>query len=169
MRRSRLSTRRSSCNRRQRPVTRNSAIILIQRGETAAALEAAEQEPAGPWQDAALALARQAGPDRGAADTALKTLIRKDGQLAPYQTAEVYALRGDANATFQWLDRAWSNRDPGIGYLLYDPFILRFKDDPRFAAFCRKVGLPVPERRLRAPRRKRVLQRASAARDRNGS
>jgi hypothetical protein len=25
-----------------------------------------------------------------------------------------------------------------------DPFILRYKDDPRFAAFCRKVGLPVP-------------------------
>ena len=24
-----------------------------------------------------------------------------------------------------------------------DPFILRYKDDPRFAAFCRKVGLPV--------------------------
>jgi hypothetical protein len=27
--------------------------------------------------------------------------------------------------------------------LLYDPFILRYKDDPRFAAFCRQVGLPV--------------------------
>jgi hypothetical protein len=25
-----------------------------------------------------------------------------------------------------------------------DPFILRYKDDLRFAAFCRKVGLPVP-------------------------
>ena len=29
------------------------------------------------------------------------------------------------------------------GTLLYNPFILRYKDDPRFAAFCRKVGLPV--------------------------
>ena len=28
-------------------------------------------------------------------------------------------------------------------YLLYDPFILRYKDDPRFAAFCKKVGLPI--------------------------
>ena len=28
--------------------------------------------------------------------------------------------------------------------LLFDPFITRYKDDPRFAAFCRKVGLPVP-------------------------
>jgi hypothetical protein len=43
-----------------------------------------------------------------------------------------------------WLDRALDIRDPGIWLLLNDPFILRYKDDPRFAAFCRKVGLPVP-------------------------
>lgn len=118
------------------------AIILIQRGEAHAALEAAQQEPAGVWQEVALALARQVGPNRSAAEAALNTLIGKDGQGAPYQIAEVYALRGDANATFRWLDRAWSDRDPGISYILYDPFILRFKDDPRFAAFCHKVGLP---------------------------
>jgi TolB-like protein/Tfp pilus assembly protein PilF len=120
------------------------AVVLIQRGEAEAALEAAQQEAAGPWQDMALALARQVGPDRGAKDAALKRLTQKDGQIAPYQIAQVYALRGDASATFQWLDRAWTDRDPGIQQLLYDPFILRFKDDPRFAAFCRKVRLPVP-------------------------
>jgi hypothetical protein len=37
-----------------------------------------------------------------------------------------------------------SNRDAGIQFVLFDPFILRYKDDPRFAAFCRKVGLPLP-------------------------
>jgi hypothetical protein len=52
--------------------------------------------------------------------------------------------RNDAKETFEWLDRAWSNRDPGIDSLLYGPFILRYKNDPRYAAFCRKVGLPVP-------------------------
>ena len=31
---------------------------------------------------------------------------------------------------------------PGINRLWFDPFILRYRDDPRFAAFCRKVGLP---------------------------
>lgn len=96
------------------------------------------------WQDLALALARQVGSDRRAADAVLKVLVEKDSGVATYQIAEVYALRGDANATFQWLDRAWGTRDPGISYLLFDPFIVRFKDDPRFAAFCRKVGLPVP-------------------------
>jgi len=84
------------------------------------------------------------GSDRSAADAALATLIEKWSGGAAYQIAEVYALRNDAKATFEWLDRAWSNHDAGIGFLLYDPFILRYKDDPRFAAFCRKVGLPVP-------------------------
>ncbi|HXW84477.1 MAG TPA: hypothetical protein VEJ86_08735, partial [Candidatus Binataceae bacterium] len=119
-------------------------IIEIQRGNAQAALAAAQQEPPGPWQDMALAFARQIGADRSAADAALKTLIDKDSGAAPYQVADVYALRNDAKETFAWLDRAWSNRDPGIGYLLFDPFILRYKDDPRFAAFCKKVGLPTP-------------------------
>ena len=77
-------------------------------------------------------------------DPRVKAFIEKDAGGSAYQIAEVYALRNDAKATFEWLDRAWNNRDPGIQYLLFDPFILRYKDDPRFAAFCRKVGLPVP-------------------------
>jgi tetratricopeptide (TPR) repeat protein len=109
-----------------------------------AALAAARQEAPGLLQDIALALARQIGGDRAAADAALKMLMDKDAGVASYQIAEVYALRDDDKETFAWLDRAWTNRDPGIQQLLYDPFILRFKDDPRFAAFCRKVRLPVP-------------------------
>jgi TolB-like protein/Tfp pilus assembly protein PilF len=120
------------------------AIIEIKRGHAQLALAAAQQEPPGTWNDVALALAQQIGPDRSAADAALRTLIDKNGSLAPYQIAQVYALRDDAKQTFAWLDRAWSLRDSGIQYLLLDPFILRYRDDPRLAAFCRKVGLPTP-------------------------
>ena len=119
-------------------------IIEIQRGNAQAALADAQQEPPGPWQEQALALARQIGGDRSAADAALRTLIEKHADSYALEIAEVYVLRNDAKHTFEWLDRAWTTRDPGITSLLYDPFILRYKDDPRFAAFCRKVGLPVP-------------------------
>jgi tetratricopeptide (TPR) repeat protein len=119
------------------------SIIEVQRGDAQAALIAAQKESPGIWQDVALAIARQIGTDRNAADAALKTLIEKDGSAAPFQIAEVYALRNDAKDTFDWLDRAWSSHDPGVQTLLYDSLILRFKGDPRFAAFCRKVGLPV--------------------------
>ena len=119
-------------------------IIEVQRGNAQAALAAGRQEPQGIEQDTALALARQLGGDQSAADAALRTLIEKYAVIEAYQIAEVYAVRNDAKATFEWLDRAWSNRDPGITNLFFDPFIERYKDDPRLTAFCRKVGLPTP-------------------------
>ncbi len=119
-------------------------IVQILQHKGAEALATAQQSPAGLWKDLALTFATQVGNDRPAADAALKNLIDKHSEDSAYQIAQAYALRGDAAGTFLWLDRAWTNRDSGINYLLFDPFILRFKDDPRFAAYCRKVGLPVP-------------------------
>jgi len=117
-------------------------IIQIQRGETGAALISAQQIRPGIWRDIALAFATQGGDDRSAADAAVKSLIEKSADGSAYQIAEVYGLRKDPDSMFTWLDRAWDTRDSGIGRLLTDPFILRYRNDPRFAAFCKKVGLP---------------------------
>jgi serine/threonine-protein kinase len=103
---------------------------------------ATQQEPSGPWCDIAVALALQIGPDRAAADAALKNVIAKYADTGPYQIAEVYALRRNPDNVFKWLGNSWKARDPGVSTLLYDPLILRYRDDPRFAAFCKKVGLP---------------------------
>jgi TolB-like protein/Flp pilus assembly protein TadD len=120
-------------------------VIAIQRGDAKAALAAAQQEiEAGGWKDIALALAQQISGDAVAADAALKKLIDTQSNDAGYQIAQAYALRNDPDEVFEWLDRAWTNRDAGVSQLLYDPFLLRYKDDPRFAAFCRKVRLPTP-------------------------
>ena len=118
------------------------AAIAICRGDAAGALDAARQEPTGVWRSIALGLALQIGTDRTAADAALKTLIDEAADQAPYQIAEVYALRRDPDQMFAWLERARTSRDPGLSYLLTDPFILRYQHDPRFAAICQKVGLP---------------------------
>jgi TolB-like protein/Tfp pilus assembly protein PilF len=121
------------------------AVIEVQRGNAQAALDAAQQEVGdNVHKDYALALARQIGSDRAAADAALHTMIGKHASSSAYAIAEIYALRKEPNETFEWLDRAFSNRDSDIVWLLTDPFILRYKDDPRLAAFCRKVGLPTP-------------------------
>jgi Flp pilus assembly protein TadD len=120
------------------------AIIEILRGDAVAAERFARQEAAGDWQDAALARALQIGADRAAADAALQTLIDRQAGKAAYQIAQVHALRNDPANAFEWLDRAWDNRDAGISLLLYDPILLRFREDPRFAALTRKVGLPLP-------------------------
>ncbi len=122
------------------------ATMEIARGNPTAALVLARNAPPGIWRDVAIALALGAGPDRRAADAAVQSVIEQHGAFAAYQIAGVYALRGDADRSFEWLDRALANRDPGITFLLYDPLLLGLRHDPRFAAFCRTVGLPPPGR-----------------------
>ena len=104
----------------------------------------AEHVPAGSWKDIALATAHQIGGDRAAADAALQDLIDQQAGDSAYQIAQVYALRKQPDQAFAWLERARANRDPGVAVLLTDPFLLRYKDDPRFAAFCTEVSLPGP-------------------------
>jgi hypothetical protein len=120
-------------------------MVAILRGDAKAALEAAQHEvAAGGWQEIALALAQQISGDTAAADLALKNLIDHQALGGAYQIAQVYALRKDPDNVFEWLDRAWANRDPGLSQLLYDPLLLRYKDDSRFAPYCQKIGLPPP-------------------------
>ena len=120
------------------------AIIQIQRGDAAAAVAAAaEVHEEGGWRDVAQAFVQQIAGDPVAADKALDRLIETQADLSAFQIAQVQALRKDPDKVFEWLDRAWANRDPGINRLWFDPFILRDRQDPRFAEFCRKAGLPV--------------------------
>jgi TolB-like protein/Tfp pilus assembly protein PilF len=121
------------------------ALVAIVRGDTDAALAAAQEEPPGKWRDIALALARQIGPDRAAADKALALLIERHAGDSAYQVAKAHVLRQDPDHAFEWLDRAFNQRDPDIFGLLCDPLILRLRSDPRYAAFLGKVGLKAPD------------------------
>ena len=118
--------------------------IEVLRGNAAAALEKAKQIAPGKSRDLALARALQIGSDRAAASAALKTLIDRYANTDAYLIAGIYALRRDPDSMFTWLDRAWANRENNVCIVYYDPFLLPYKSDPRFAAFCRKIGLPTP-------------------------
>jgi TolB-like protein/Flp pilus assembly protein TadD len=121
------------------------ATIEILRGNAKAALAEARQIPeAGGYRDTYVAQALQIGPDRAAADAALKAQIDTQASEVAYQIAEMYALRKDADNTFVWLDRALANKDPGLQSLLSDPFLKPYWHDSRFAALAHKLGLPVP-------------------------
>jgi TolB-like protein/Flp pilus assembly protein TadD len=117
------------------------AIDLL-RGKTKAALEEARLEPAGYWQDYALALAQQGQGDRTAADGALQKFIQKYGDEATFQIASMYALRKEPNEMFAWLDRAYAANDLGLPQLLIAPFLNKYRDDPRFTALWQKIKLP---------------------------
>ena len=118
--------------------------IAVLRGDAKAALDLAAHVPEGGWKDIALATAQQIGSDQTAADAALQNVIDQQAGDSAYQIAQIYALRKQPDEAFAWLERARANRDPGIAMLLTDPFLMRYKDDPRFAAFCAEVNLPTP-------------------------
>ena len=119
------------------------AMIAIQRDDEVAATAAVNQvNDEGGWLQIAQAFVTQIGHDRNAADAALQHLIDTQADISAFQIAETYALRQQPDKVFEWLNAAYANRDPGINRIWFDPFILRYKADPRFIAFCRKVGLP---------------------------
>ena len=118
--------------------------IDVLRGNATEALKDAQLEPPGFWRDYALALARQMQSDRPAADSALQKLINENAVTSPFQIAAVYGLRHEPDKMFEWLDRAYTERDSGLTQLLVTPFILNYKDDPRFAAFCQKLKVQFP-------------------------
>ncbi len=117
------------------------AIIEILRGSFGAAVELAKQETDPFWRTYALALAQFANGDRAGADAALKKLIDENADESGSQIAEVYALRKEPDKMFEWLEHAWTTHDAGVIQLLYRPFALAYKDDPRFIAFAQKIGV----------------------------
>ena len=88
--------------------------------------------------------AQQAQSDRATADAALQKLIDENAVSGPFQIATVYGLRKEPDKMFEWLERAYTEHDPGLTQLLGTPFILNYRDDARFAAFCQKLKVPVP-------------------------
>lgn len=119
-------------------------VIKVLRKDASGAKQDATAEPVGPWQDFALALAAQIGPDRAAADAILKDSIDKYASGWAFQIAQLYAVRGEPDLMFEWLGRAWKARDPGMQSLLYDALLLRYRNDPRYSALAKEVGLPSP-------------------------
>ncbi len=72
----------------------------------------------------------------------LQALIDADAHHAAYQVASVFAWRGENDAAFEWLQRAFEQRDAGLQYLKYDPALRGLRQDARYADLLVKLRLP---------------------------
>jgi len=119
-------------------------LVLLEKGESKAALEAIQKERAENWRLPGLALAWHALGRRTESDAALAGVTDKYGDTMAYQIAEVYAYRGEGDEAFAWLDRAYRQRDAGLPCCLKtDPLLKNVKNDPRYAELLRRMKLPV--------------------------
>jgi serine/threonine-protein kinase len=74
----------------------------------------------------------------------LDQLIEKSKKfyVPPTFIASVYAGLGDKDQAFQWLEKAYNDRDEGLVYLKIAKPWVRLSSDPRFVNLVRRVGLP---------------------------
>ena len=100
-----------------------------------------ESEPA--WRGYGLALAYQAAGNKKEADAALAEYIEKFQNNWAFQIASIYAYRGETDKAFEWLERAYKQRDGGLTGLKGDPLLRSLHSDPRWTAFLKKMKLPI--------------------------
>jgi serine/threonine-protein kinase len=116
-------------------------LVAIQRGDEETALREAQLEPDESYRRFEIALAQYARGDRTAADAALADLIAH-GQGLDYQVAQVYAVRGEKEKAFEWLQIAFDHHDTGMLALLVDPLLRSLSDDPRYKVLLAKMNFP---------------------------
>jgi TolB-like protein/tetratricopeptide (TPR) repeat protein len=116
--------------------------ILLAEGQPQEALAMLQQEADERSRQVYLPIILQAAGRKSEADQALTALITKFADSEAFYVAMTYAYRGDRDLAFQWLERAYKQREQSFreieGEVLFD----RLADDPRYKAFLRKMNLP---------------------------
>ena len=116
------------------------AFALHSQGRADEALATANEEPLEVYRIWAIAiLHHQEGRDEESRRM-LALLHEKYSDDGAYQIAEVYAVRGEIDAAFEWLDRAYRLHDGGLAGMKSSSHLRGLASDPRWSAFLLKMG-----------------------------
>ncbi len=79
----------------------------------------------------------------GQREDALRILEEVRGSaLYPPSVAYVYAALGEADAAFEWLEKAYERRSIGVTWIRVDPGFDPIRSDPRWDDLMRRIGFP---------------------------
>ena len=122
--------------------------IKLMQGDAEAALEAYRRHSGNGQELAGIAMALHALGRSEESDAALSRLIDRRSGQDPEYVASVYAYRNEADAAFEWLDKALvADRALPMGRMpivaqIAEPLLENLHDDPRWEEFRKKVGVP---------------------------
>ena len=68
--------------------------------------------------------------------------LSKRRYVSSYRVAAIHLGLEDKERAFEWLERAYEERDSWLAWLKVDPVLDDLRSDPRFADLVRRVGLP---------------------------
>ena len=89
----------------------------------------------------ALAVTRHGAKLAAESDAALAELMEKYPDDSAYQIAEAHAARGEPDAAFEWLQRAYAQRDGGLAESRSSVCFRALHADPQWRAFLALMGL----------------------------
>jgi TolB-like protein/Tfp pilus assembly protein PilF len=118
------------------------ALVYVAQSQPDKALAEMEQEKRDLWRRFGFSMLYHELGRKQEADATVVDLIKNYQDTAAYQIAEVYADRGEADKAFEWLDRAYAQRDSGMSQIKGDPHLKGLEKDPRYAALLKKLRLP---------------------------
>jgi tetratricopeptide (TPR) repeat protein len=118
------------------------AEIYVMQGRPQDALPEIERVGYDPMRTFMYAITYHALGRKKESDAALRELIAKYQATSPYLIAEIYAFRNQSDEAFEWLERAYAQRDDGLISTKVDPLLKSLHNDPRFAALLKKLNLP---------------------------
>ena len=67
--------------------------------------------------------------------------VAKHGYFCPYEVGTAYVSLGDADSAFKWFRKGLQDRADCMAWLGIEPWLDRFRSDPRYAQLLRDVGL----------------------------
>jgi tetratricopeptide (TPR) repeat protein len=115
--------------------------ILIAQGKPQQALAEIEMEPNEGGKLTGEVLAYHALGRKQDSNAALAGLIAKYDTSSAYQIAQVYAYRRESDKSFEWLERAYDQRDTGLPLFNTEPLFKNLHHDPRYADLLKKMRL----------------------------
>jgi adenylate cyclase len=118
----------------------NLAVILVALRRSQEALAVIERATV--WRTETLAVIYYSLGRKVESDAELTALTREHAQDRPFSIAEVHAYRGEVDKAFQWLERAYSQKDAQLYLFKGDPLLRNLEPDPRYKAFLLKMKIP---------------------------
>ena len=114
--------------------------LRLEQGRPDESLAAFQQEGVDPLRLAGTAMAQHALGRHAESEATLKQLIDRCAGDGALQIAEAFAYCGDADHAFEWLERAYLQRDSGVPQMQSWPWLRNLHGDPRWRRFLEKVG-----------------------------
>jgi eukaryotic-like serine/threonine-protein kinase len=110
-------------------------------GKYSEALASVQKESEESWKLAVSPMVYWALGRRAESDASLAEEQRKYAIASAFLIAQSYAYRGERDAAFLWLDRAYRQHNAGMRWILVDPILRKLDNDPRFGTLLSRMNI----------------------------